>query len=105
MRFRVSQSLNCSRSSVKVGKVASTVSTCVPFMIRAHTETLFSCTSKPAQRRVYYFHGSLLCRERRTQRENRTFLNVLSALRQRRQSVVPCTTKYMRSGPESQTGY
>jgi hypothetical protein len=41
---------------------------------------------------VYYLDGGLLCRECRTQRGNRTFLRVLSALRQRRHSVVPCTT-------------
>jgi hypothetical protein len=29
---------------------------------------------------VYYLHGSLLCRECRTQRENRTFFRVLSCL-------------------------
>jgi hypothetical protein len=52
MRLRRSRARNCSRSSVKVENVASTISTCLPFCtIRAHTKTFFSWTSRPAQRR------------------------------------------------------
>jgi len=85
------------------GKVASMTSSCLPCRMRAQTKTLFSCTSRPAQRRYINLHWVSSAASVGRNGKTMTFLRVLSALRRRRQSVVPCTTK-KASGPDSQTG-